>query len=65
MDGHGSNQWPFSSIISTEERFCHIIRNFVDDLQELMIFPMCWSHAFERAVNPKKLRAEGGISPLE
>jgi hypothetical protein len=30
-----------------------------------MIFHMRWSHAFERAVNPKKLRVEGRISPPE
>jgi len=25
--------------------------------------PLCWLHAFERAVDPKKLGVKAGISP--
>jgi hypothetical protein len=58
----GSDQWRLSKVIGTQERFCHIIRNFVDYFLNLMI-SMCHLHAFERAFNTKKLRVKDRISP--
>ncbi len=58
------DQWPLSDIIDTQERLCHIIRNFIDYLlKSLMFYCSCWGHAFDRAIDLKKLRMKGGISP--
>jgi hypothetical protein len=53
----------YLTMISTWERFCHIIRNFVDYLLDLRMFLCTSLHAFERAVYPEKLRVKGRISP--
>jgi len=53
----------YLTMIGTWERFCHIIRNFVDYLLDLRMFLCTSLHAFERAVYPEKLRVKGRISP--
>jgi hypothetical protein len=39
-----------------------VIKNFVDYLQKFTMFYLL-SHAFERVVDPKKVRVKGGIFP--
>jgi hypothetical protein len=63
----GSGQWPLSGVIGTwEERFCHVIRHFVNCLLDLTMFympDMTHMHLKERAIDPTKLlRVKGGIS---
>jgi len=63
----GSGQWPLSGVIGTwGERFCHIIRHFVNCLLDLTMFympDMTHMHLKERAIDPTKLlRVKGGIS---
>jgi hypothetical protein len=58
------DQWPLSDIIDIQERFCHNVRNFIDYLLKFrMFYCSCWGHAFDRAIDLKKLRVKGGISP--
>ncbi len=58
------DQWPLSDIIDTQERFCHNVRNFIDYLlKSRMFYCSCWGHAFDRAIDLKKLRVKGRISP--
>ncbi len=56
----GSDQLPLPAVISTQGRLCHIISNHIIISQWCSTYQ---SHAFERAIDAKKLRVIGKLSP--